>query len=223
MERRTADRIRESLEQRIIKREFEDGERLDEVRLATSFGVSRTPLREALQMLAGSGLVELIPRRGAYVRHPGIVELIEMFEVMAELESLCGRLAARRISLGELAELTKAAQACERSMLKQDPDAYYHDNEEFHLLIYKASGNSFLASEALRLQRRIRPFRRMQLRARGRLEQSMKEHTLILQALQKGDQEAAGDALRSHISIQGENFHDLISTYEKSAAGKTTA
>ncbi|MES2924251.1 MAG: GntR family transcriptional regulator [Verrucomicrobiota bacterium] len=220
MESRTADRIRESLEQRIITREFDDGERLDEVRLATSFGVSRTPLREALQMLAGSGLVELIPRRGAYVRHPGIVELIEMFEVMAELEALCGRLAARRMSVGELAELTRAAQACERSLAKQDPDSYYHDNEDFHLLIYKASGNSFLASEALRLQRRIRPFRRMQLRARGRLEQSMKEHTIILAALQKGDQTAAADALRSHISIQGEKFNDLISTYEKSTAGK---
>ena len=220
MERRTADRIRENLEQRIITREFADGERLDEVRLATSFGVSRTPFREALQMLAGSGLVELIPRRGAYVRHPGIVELIEMFEVMAELESLCGRLAARRISLGELAELTRAAQACERSLVKQDPDTYYHANEEFHYLIYKASGNSFLASEALRLQRRIRPFRRMQLRARGRLEQSMKEHTIILKALQDGDQDAAAEALRNHVSIQGEKFHSLISTYEKATVGK---
>ena len=165
-------------------------------------------------MLAGSGLVELLPRRGAYVRHPGIVELVEMFEVMAELEALCGRLAARRMSLGELAELTKAAQACQQSLEKQDPDTYYHDNAEFHLLIYKASGNSFLASEALRLQRRIRPFRRMQLRAQGRLEQSMKEHTIILRALQNGDQTAAADALRNHVSIQGEKFQELIASYK---------
>jgi DNA-binding GntR family transcriptional regulator len=140
----SADEIRETIEQRIVEGEFEDGERLDEVKLATRFGVSRTPLREALRMLAGSGLVELIPRRGAFVRHPGIVELVEMFEVMAELEALCGRLAARRISPGELAEITVTARACEQALQKEDPDAYYHRNEEFHQLIYKAAGNSFL-------------------------------------------------------------------------------
>ena len=217
---RTADRIRESLEQSIIEGEFENGERLDEVRLATGFGVSRTPFREALQMLAGSGLVELIPRRGAYVRHPGIIELVEMFEVMAELEALCGRLAARRISQAELVEISKAAKACELSVEKQDPDGYYHDNEDFHGLIYKFSGNTFLSNEAAKLHRRLRPFRRMQLRARGRLDQSMKEHAMILAALEAGDPDAAADALRTHISVQGEKFHDLIATYEKVPAGK---
>ena len=197
-----------------MKGEFRKGERLDEVRLATSFGVSRTPMREALQMLAGSGLIELIARRGAFVRHPGIVELVEMFEVMAELESLCGRLAAKRISPGELAELTVAARACERSLEKQDTDAYYHDNEDFHALIYKTSGNNFLVAEATRLNKRLRPFRRMQLRVRGRMAQSMAEHKVILAALREGDPVAAANALRSHISVQGGNFHDLLSSYE---------
>ncbi|MBK1883291.1 GntR family transcriptional regulator [Luteolibacter pohnpeiensis] len=217
---RTSDRIRESLEQRIIEGEFENGERLDEVRLATFYGVSRTPFREALQMLAGSGLVQLIPRRGAYVQHPGIIELVEMFEVMAELEALCGRLAARRVSKSGLKEIAKAARACEISMEKDDPDAYYRENEEFHLLIYQFSGNSFLAEEAGKLQRRLRPFRRMQLRAKGRMHQSMKEHAVILKALEAGDSEAAANAIRSHISVQGEKFHDLISTYEKVPTAK---
>ena len=217
---RTADRIRESLEQSIIEGEFEDGERLDEVRLATGFGVSRTPFREALQMLAGSGLVELIPRRGAYVRHPGIVELVEMFEVMAELEALCGKLAARRASPADLDAIAKAANACEASMATHDTDLYYHENERFHHLIYEGSGNSFLAAEAKKLHRRLRPFRRMQLRARGRMEQSMKEHASILAALEAGDSDAAADALRSHVSVQGERFNDLISSYEKASAGK---
>lgn len=215
MSGRTADKIRESLEERIVKGEFQNGERLDEVRLATSFGVSRTPFREALQMLAGSGLVELIARRGAYVRHPGIVELVEMFEVMAELEALCGRLAARRISPGELAELSIAARACERALEKEDSDAYYHENEQFHFLIYQASGNSFLAAEARKLHKRLRPFRRMQLRARGRMGQSMAEHTAILKALEVGDPVVAADALRAHVNVQGEKFHDLLASYEK--------
>jgi DNA-binding GntR family transcriptional regulator len=214
MNTRTADRIRESLEDRIIKGEFHKGERLDEVRLATSFGVSRTPMREALQMLAGSGLVDLIARRGAFVRLPGIVELVEMFEVMAELEALCGRLAAKRISPGELAELSVAARACERALEQQDSDAYYHDNEQFHSLIYKTSGNKFLAAEAGKLNKRLRPFRRMQLRVRGRMAQSMAEHTVILTSLANGEPLMAADALRSHISVQGERFHDLLASYE---------
>jgi DNA-binding GntR family transcriptional regulator len=154
------------------------------------------------------------------VRHPGIVELVEMFEVMAELESLCGRLAARRISPGELAELSVTARACDQALQKEDPDGYYHRNEEFHQLIYKAAGNSFLGAEARRLQKRLRPFRRMQLRARGRMRQSMAEHDLILNALKDGDANLAADTLRSHVTVQGEKFHDLLSSYEKSAAGK---
>ncbi|MEI7908144.1 MAG: GntR family transcriptional regulator [Verrucomicrobiota bacterium] len=211
---RNADKIRENLEDRIIKGEFQKGERLDEVRLATSFGVSRTPMREALRMLAGSGLVELIPRRGAFARHPGIVELVEMFEVMAELEAICGRLTAKRISPGELAELTVAANACERALAKQDSDAYYHDNEQFHFLIYQACGNHYLACEAGRLAKRLRPFRRVQLRAPGRMAQSMAEHTLILTAMKAGDAVTAADALRSHVAIQSEKFHSLLATYE---------
>lgn len=215
MSNRTADRIRESLEERIVQGEFRNGERLDEVRLATSFGVSRTPFREALQMLAGSGLIELIARRGAYVRHPGIVELVEMFEVMAELEALCGRLAARRISSGELAELSITVRACERALESEDSDVYYHENEQFHFLIYQASGNGFLAAEARKLHKRLRPFRRMQLRARGRMGQSMAEHSAILKAMQDGDPLVASEVLRNHISVQGEKFHDLLATYEK--------
>jgi len=107
-------------------------------------------------------------------------------------------------------------------MQRQDPDGYYHHNENFHLLIYRASGNGFLADEAARLHKRLRPFRRMQLRVRGRISQSMKEHTLILKALERGDSAAAADALRSHVSVQGERFHDLLSTYEKSPAAKTS-
>lgn len=222
MTSRSADKIRETLEKLIIEGEFGDGDRLDEVSLAARFGVSRTPLREALRMLAGSGLVELIPRRGAYVRHPGIAELVEMFEVMAELEALCGRLAARRISSGELAGLSIAARACEQALEKEDHDAYYHRNEDFHNLIYKAAGNGFLAAEARRLHKRLRPFRRMQLRARGRIRQSMKEHKVILKALEAGDPDASAEALRGHVIVQGERFHDLLASYEKSPAGKSS-
>lgn len=217
---RSADEIRDTLEQHIVEGDLPDGERLDEVKLASRFGVSRTPLREALRMLAGSGLVVLIPRRGAFVRHPDVVELVEMFEVMAELEAMCACRAARRITSAALARLTAAARACEQASDAEDPDAYYHHNEEFHQIIYQASGNAFLSSEAHRLQKRLRPFRRLQLRARGRLLQSMNEHADILSALETGDGERAATALRNHVTVQGERFHDLLSAVSTSAASR---
>ncbi|MQQ08987.1 FCD domain-containing protein [Epibacterium sp. SM1979] len=217
MEKRRADIIAEQLEERIFDGTFADGDRLDEARLAEQFGVSRTPLREALQRLARSGLVELIQRRGAFVRQPGPVELLEMFEVMAELEAVCGRLAAKRISDTALVHLDEANQKCQAAVEARDPDAYYSENERFHKIIYKESGNSFLETETVLLHRRLQPFRRQQLRLRGRMVQSMSEHTSILEALERGDAEAAASALRGHVAIQGEKFHSLMSTLKSAA------
>ncbi len=216
---RRADHIRETLEHLIITGEFSDGDRLDETRLSRRFAVSRTPLREALQMLAASGLLELIPRRGAYVRHPGIVELVQMFEVMAELEGMCGRLAARRLTDDDLTALKNAAAACEAALETGDADSYYRENERFHTLLYVASGNGFLASEARRLQKRLQPFRRMQLRVRGRMAQSMAEHRRILAALERGDAARAQAELQGHIAVQGEKFNDFMAHYDR-ANGK---
>lgn len=212
---RAADHVREELEQAIITGVYDDGARLDEVSLTEQFKISRTPIREALQMLAASGLVELIPRRGAFVRHPGFVELVEMFEVMAELESLCGRLAARRLTDARLAELKSAEYACTEALEGGDTDAYYRANEQFHHLLYEASGNSFLMGEAKRLHKRLQPFRRLQLRVRGRMRQSMDEHQNILSALEMGDAERVAVVLRDHIAIQGEKFHDLMASYHR--------
>ena len=215
MSERIADTLRETLEQGILTGEFADGERLDEVRLAERFSVSRTPLREAFQRLAASGLVELVPHRGAFVRHPAFAEVIEMFEVMAELEAMCGRLAARRVTDAQIDRIDATVIACESCAGAGDSDGYYRENEEFHHLIYAASGNGFLAAEAARLHRRLQPFRRMQLRLRGRLRQSLDEHRQIARALRAGDSATAGDTLRGHVAVQGERFNDLIASYRQ--------
>ena len=220
MSSRIADTIREDLEQMIVTGEFADGDRLDEVKLAEKFGVSRTPLREAFQSLAASGLVELIPRRGAFIRHPSVIELVEMFEVMAELEAMCGMRAARRISDEQLKRIRGTIHSCEKALKANDSDGYYRENELFHHLLYEASGNSFLASQAAILHKRLKPFRRMQLRVRGRLPQSMAEHHDIVAALERGDSDATSAALRSHVSIQGEKFNDLMASYQKHEMAK---
>lgn len=214
---RHADIIAEQLEERIFDGTYANGDRLDEVRLAEQFGVSRTPLREALQRLARSGLVELIPRRGAFVRQPGPVELMEMFEVMAELEVVCGRLAAKRISDEAVADLHDANDKCQAAVEAHDPDLYYAENERFHKIVYRESGNTFLEKETRNLHRRLQPYRRQQLRLRGRMAQSMSEHHAILEALEKGDPEATAEALRGHVAIQGEKFHSLMATLRNAA------
>ncbi|MDE4141784.1 MULTISPECIES: GntR family transcriptional regulator [Rhodobacterales] len=217
MGQRRADSIAEELEELIFDGTFADGDRLDEVRLAEQFGVSRTPLREAFQRLALSGLVQLIPRRGAFVRQPGPVELMEMFEVMAELEAVCGRLAAKRISDQALDELNDANAKCQAAVDAQDSDAYYVENERFHRILYRESGNGFLEQEACKLHKRLKPFRRQQLRFRGRLAQSMDEHKAVVQALVRGDGEAAAEALRDHVAVQGEKFHTLMASLKSAA------
>lgn len=217
MEKRRADNIAETLEEMIFSGAYSDGDRLDEIKLAEQYGVSRTPIREAFQKLAISGLVEQIPRRGAFVRQPGPVELVEMFEVMAELEAVCARLAASRISDAALDELHANNDRCEAAVSAQDADGYYWENERFHQILYRQSGNRFLEQECLRLQRRLKPFRRVQLRLRGRMRQSMDEHREIVAALADADPERASNALRQHVAVQGEKFHHLMSSLKPAA------
>ncbi|SDF39546.1 GntR family transcriptional regulator [Limimaricola pyoseonensis] len=205
-----SDLIAETLEQDILRGRFAPGTRLDETRLAKEHGVSRTPIREAFQRLSAAGLVEQVPRRGVFVREIGTVELLEMFEVMAELEAACGRLAARRIADAALDELEAANAGCRAAMEAGDIDGYYLENERFHHRLYAESGNAFLCGEARRLHRRLRPFRRMQLQLRGRIPQSMNEHEAIMAALREGDAERAASLLRDHVAIQGEKFRLLV-------------
>lgn len=217
MSEKRSDTIAEELEGMILDGTFADGERLDEVQLAAQFKVSRTPIREAFQRLALSGLVEQIPRRGAFVRQPGPVELVEMFEVMGELEAICARLAATRITDEALDELRQANVNCQQAIDVQDSDGYYRENERFHAILYQQSGNSFLEKECKRLHRRLTPFRRLQLRLRGRLKQSMAEHEAIVAALERGDPDAASEVVRSHVVVQGEKFHLLMSSLKSAA------
>jgi len=210
MAQKRSDSIAETLEGMILDGTFADGERLDEMQLAQHFSVSRTPLREALQRLALSGLVEQLPRRGVFVRQPGPVELIEMFEVMAELEAACARLAASRITDEALEEMRTANALCLAALEARDADGYYRHNERFHAILYRQSGNAYLEQECRRLHRRLTPFRRLQLRLRGRLAQSMAEHEAVVAALEKSDAEAASNAIRAHVAVQGEKFHNLM-------------
>ena len=215
METRRADQIANTLEQLVFTGEFEDGERLNELKLAEQFSVSRTPIREALQVLVSSGMAEKIPRRGVFIRQPRPVELMEMFEAMAEIEASCGRLAAKRMRDADLGALAEANNRCQEAVNGADSDSYYAENEAFHQIIYRGAANSFLEKQALRLQNRLKAYRRVQLKFRGRMVQSMSEHSQILNALENGDAERAATVLRSHVAVQGEKFHQLVASLKR--------
>lgn len=208
----TAQFIRDALENAIVDGRILPGERLDPEALAMRFGCSRTPIREALQALEGSGLVRVRAKRGTFVTKLGVPELAERFEVMAELEAMCARLAARRASAAELDTIREAQAACARAAETGDSDAYYYENTAFHHAIYAASRNAFLEAEALRLQAMLQPYRRRQLQFRGRMRRSMEEHQNIIDMIVAGDDEAAANHMRNHVVIQGDRFHDLIAS-----------
>jgi DNA-binding GntR family transcriptional regulator len=204
--------LREAIEEMIAMGSLMPGQHLDETELAARFEVSRTPIREALNQLASMGVVVIRPRRGAIVAELGPQQLVEMFEVMSELEATCGRLAARRMTLEEQQALQAAHRACKEALEAHEPDAYYYKNEAFHEAIYAGSHNQFLIEQARSLYRRLRPYRRLQLRVRNRLSNSYAEHDGVVQAIIGGDGEKAAELLREHVMIQGQRFSDLMAS-----------
>ncbi len=204
--------LREEIEEMIAVGSLRPGQHLDETELAARFGVSRTPIRETLIQLSTMGLVMIRPRRGAIVAELGAQQLVEMFEVMSELEATCGRLAARRMTPEEQDALVAAHKACQEALDAHEPDAYYYKNEVFHEAIYAGSHNQFLIEQTRNLYRRLRPYRRLQLRVRNRLAKSYDEHDGVVQAIVAGDGDRAAQLLREHVMIQGQRFADLMAS-----------
>lgn len=215
MPRRTptrADQLRRALEEDIFAGTLKPGDRLDEQSLAHRFEVSRTPVREALRQLSASGLVEVRPRQGAVVSVITLPRLVEMFEVMAELEAMCARLAARRMSDQERADLKRFVDQCEDFEKKTDLEGYYAANKVFHDAIYDGSHNEVLADMTRSLHRRTAPYRRHQLNRPGRITESLAEHKEVVDAILAYDADGASRLMARHVNVQGDVFTDFIST-----------
>ncbi|WP_232629686.1 GntR family transcriptional regulator [Methylobacterium sp. Leaf118] len=210
---RRAEALRDQLEQDIVTGHFRPGEHLDEQGLAARFGVSRTPIREALMQLASTGMIDLQPNRGAFVACLSLRDVVERFETMAALEGMCGALAARRIDDEERVTLVEAHDACMAATIQGCADTYYYANERFHRTIYGMGRNAHLAEQANQLHTLLKPYRRLQLRARHRLTQSLAEHGLIVDAIVAGNAAAAERHLRAHVLIQGERLSDFVTSF----------
>ena len=209
--RRTrTDDLRVQLADEIVRGIFAPGDALDESGLAARYGVSRTPVREALRQLSSSGLVEIRPHRGAIVTRPSEARLMEMFVVMAELESLCAGLAAEAMSLLERRELERLHRALGELVKSGDPTRYAEANERFHSAIYAGAHNGYLSELTLATRARLAPFRRAQFSRIGRLALSFDEHDRVVEAILRGDRDLATRAMREHIGTVKEAFDRYI-------------
>ncbi|MFO1141690.1 MAG: GntR family transcriptional regulator [Amaricoccus sp.] len=197
-ETRTSRLVRE-LSGEIVAGRLGPGVRLDEQSLADRFELSRTPVREALVQLAAMGLVEKRPHRGVVVAPLTAEKLTHMFEVMAELEAVCARLAARRMSVVECQELEAEHLAAAEIARVGDFERYEAANRAFHRSVYLGSGNPMLIETAEDFRRRINPFRRAQFHVEGRIARSFGEHGAIVAAILRRDEEAAYLAMREHL------------------------
>jgi DNA-binding GntR family transcriptional regulator len=204
-----ADRLAEAIVESVLSGEFKPGLRLDEGMLADRFGVSRTPVREALRQLASTGLIELKPRRGATVATATSAQLEALFGAMAEIEATCARLAAMSMTPIERRRLQHTQDAMAALSLKDDRDGYAVANVGFHTQIYLGAHNEILSDFATSLRRRLAPFRRAQFRTEGRTSRSNLEHAAVVKAILAFDPSAAHAAMIHHMSLVEDSFGQL--------------
>lgn len=204
--------LRLQIADEIVSGVLAPGTPLDEQELAARFGVSRTPVREAIRQLSASGLVSVRPHRGAVVALPTPAQLNDMFEAMAELEALCAGMAARNMTVADRRGLEALHDDLRLLVHEGNPTRYHEKNEAFHAAIYSGSHNGYLAELTLMTRTRVAPFRRAQFRATGRLGGSYQEHDLIVQAILRGDQQGATEAMRAHIGIVRDAFRSYAET-----------
>jgi len=210
LKRTSAEEIRRELASRIISGVLPPGMALDETQLAAEFAVSRTPVREALRLLAASGLIDQKPHAKALVAKPDADVLAGMFEVMGYLEALCAGLCATMMRANEREALDALHAEMAGIVHAGDAARYAEANDAFHAAIYEGAHNTYLNDITRSTRQRLQPFRRAQFGALGRLAKSHAEHGAVVEAILRGDREAAEHAMRQHISIVENAYQQLV-------------
>jgi DNA-binding GntR family transcriptional regulator len=224
------DRLAGAIQTRVLSGDVPVGTRLRQEALAEEFGVSRTPVREALRQLQATGLVELHPNRGAVVRGPSAREIREAYEVRAELEGLAAELAAGRISDRDLRRLREAqalfrksvetliARRARRRAPWKDESVWVRANDLFHQAILDAAGNERLSDTIADLHRSFpRDLTWTALSQSSRLlEENVEQHEAVLEAIEQRDSAEARRRMIEHIRSAGElvtlHFEQALST-----------
>lgn len=191
--------VAERLRQRIFAHELTPGTWIDEQKLAEEYGISRTPLREALKVLASEGLVDLRPRRGCYVTEISRQDTDDIFPLIALLEGRCAAEAVKRAKPADISALRAIHEKLESAARDGRIDAFFESNQEFHKKIQELSGNRWLLSVIQDLRKVLKLSRLHSLSLEGRLQQSLDEHRLIMAALQAGDAAKAEKLMHDHL------------------------
>ena len=209
--RRTlAEELRQQIADEIVRGVLMPGTPLDETELASRFGVSRTPVREAIRQLAASGLVDARAHRAARVARPSEDRLGGMFEAMGEIEGVCAGLAAERMNAPERRHLEAVHEQLRLLIQVGDPQRHHEINEAFHGAIYDGAHNAYLAEVAIATRARVQPFRRAQFRNLGRLSKSYVEHDKVVVSILRGQRVGAAEAMRSHILTVREEYEAYV-------------
>ena len=188
--------VAELLRQRIFRRELEPGSWIDEVKLAQEYGISRTPLREALKVLAAEGLVTMKVRRGAYVTEVSEQDLAEVYHLLSLLESDAAAVVAERASDAELKALQKLHKELEASA--RDRERFFALNERFHMRLLELAGNRWRNQMVADLRKVMKLNRHNSLLKAGRVEESLQEHRAVMEALARRDAEAVRQRMQEH-------------------------
>jgi len=204
------DEVVEKLRDMIGEGELEPGQRVPEKLLCVRFGVSRTPLREALKVLASEGLVDLYPNRGAVIAKIELGELEEMFPVMGHLEALAGELACANISEDEIAEIRALHYQMVVHFRRGDRPEYFRVNQQIHDLILTAARNRTLAGVHRTLAGRIRRARYLANMTAGRWAKAVEEHEQILVRLAERDGPGLAALLKRHLANKFEAVKESL-------------
>ena len=215
--------VRAEIERLIVEGAIGAGEKLNELTLSAAMGISRGTVREAIRSLADSGLIELVPNRGAFVRRATLAEVRDLYDLRCAIFAMACRAAARRVAEGEepklaarlRANLTKMRAAHESGTRR----GYYDLNIAFHGMLMEASANARAGKVYDALVREMHLFRRKGLSIATNIARSIAEHDAIVEAVEAGDPEAARAAADAHIRAGLERYLARVAEHEAQAAG----
>jgi DNA-binding GntR family transcriptional regulator len=204
------DEVALRLREMLIEGLIEPGAKLNERELALRLQVSRTPLREAIKLLAAEGLVDLIPNRGAIAVKLTEKDILQVFEVLAGLEAMSGELAAQRISAAQLSEIKALHYEMLACFARGDLSGYYRLNARIHLAINEAAGNPLLMKTYKEINARVQALRFRTNQNKSRWQEAVREHEAMLQALEMRDAAAMRRILTEHLLHKRDTVVELL-------------
>lgn len=213
--------VTDRLRTMIVEAELTPGERIAEGELCEQLGVSRTPLREALKVLASEGLIDLLPNRGTRVSMITEKEIGELFEVISGIERMAGELAADRATGKDVEKLRKIQERMETHHHNDERREYFELNQQAHELIVRMADNPVLVATHANLMMKVRRARYLAIMSRGRWDESVREHAEICEAIAAHDPARAGALIMAHVRETGEIVQETFHSDMTRAGGVT--